>query len=72
MLALWRSHGGDTTLTLFNAQNAPLDSLKVSLPARIAAGRFVLGAGAPRFDAPDSLNAGPFMPYETKVVRIQP
>jgi len=72
VLALWRSHGPDTTLTLFNGQDAPLDSLKVSLPARIAAGQFVLGAGAARLDAPDSLDAGPFMPYETKVVRIQP
>ncbi len=72
VLALWRTHENDMTLTLFNAQNAPLESLTVTLPKRVSGTNFVLGSGAPTLSAPETLNAGPFTAFESKVVRLRP
>lgn len=72
VLALWRTHAGDTTLTLFNAQDAPVESLKVTLPARVSEGRLLLGSGSIQLAAPDRLEAGALAPYETKLVHLRP
>jgi alpha-glucosidase len=72
VLAVWRTHGDDTTLTLFNAQDAPLESVKVMLPARASGRVFVLGSGPAQVPDPSELDAGPFAPYETKLVRLRP
>jgi alpha-amylase len=69
VLALWRTHEGDTTVTLINAQDA-LESLKVTLPAGVSEGAFILGAGTVRLGS-DTLDAGAFAPYEAKVVRLR-
>jgi alpha-amylase len=71
VLAIWRTQGDDITLTLFNAQDSPVESLKITLPARVTEGQFVLGSGAVMLAAPDTLDAGPFVPFETKVVRLR-
>jgi glycosidase len=70
VLALWRTHGDDTTLTLFNAQNAPVDTFKATLPKGASKGAFVLGSGAIHLDTGNALQAGPLAPYETKIVRL--
>jgi alpha-amylase len=72
VLTLWRTHGDDTTITLFNAQDAPLESLKVALPAPASRRRFVLGSGPAQGPDSSALEAGSFAPYETKLVSLRP
>ena len=60
------------TVTLFNAQNVPLESLTITLPRRVSAADFVLGSGSLSLTTPESLNMGSFNSYESKVVRLRP
>ena len=60
------------TLTLFNAQNAPLESLTITLPKRMSEANFVLGSGSLSLTTPETLNMGSFKAYESKVVRLRP
>lgn len=70
VLALWRTHDDDTTLMLSNAQDARLESLKVTLPARASQRRYVLGSGPAQVHDSLLIDAGPFEPNETKVISL--
>ena len=72
VLALWRTYGDDTTLTIFNAQDAPIRSLTVTLPAGAARGLFILGSGPNSPAGAGRLEAGPFAQFETKVLHFRP
>jgi glycosidase len=72
VLAVWRTHNGDTTLAIFNAQNALVESLTVTLPKRMSEADFVLGSGSLSLTTPDSLNIGSLGAYESTVVRMRP
>ena len=66
------SHGDDTTLTLLSAQDARIESIKVTLPMGASKATYILGSGAVHLDAGNALHAGPFAPFEAKVVRFMP
>lgn len=67
VLALWRTHGSDDTLTIFSASDTPIDSVVVTLPGGSGRRTLVLGQGEARADGV-MLDAGTFAPYETKVI----
>jgi len=71
VLALWRTHGDDTTLTIFSAQDAPMDSLTVTLPANAAQGTLILGNGRVSIGESGKLEVGPFTAFDCKVLRFR-
>jgi alpha-amylase len=69
VLAVWRSEGGDSTLTVFNGQDAAVKSVRVTLlpGAAAATNTWLLGSGAHPAAGATELEVGPLAPFETKV-----
>jgi alpha-amylase len=67
VLALYREHDGEATLTIFNAQDAAVDGF-VHIDVPFGTRQFILGEAKSQPNPGDMLNVGPLLPYETKVV----
>lgn len=71
LLAFWREADGDRTLTLLSASSTPLAEGRVQLPDAVPGrpGAWLLGQGPLPVREDRTLPAGPFAPFESKVLR---